>query len=434
MRDFRFKMAMFLLMVMAKSMLSQDSGLMFLKGSLPATYINPSIPLEKNINISMAGINVFAGTDGLAIEDITSKNAAGKRYIDVSELGSKLKPENNIFGELDIHTLDAGVRIGNLTIIGGHALKSIGNIKYPGKLAELLARGNVPFIGQTLDIGTAINFLEYNELYLGGQVKTGSFSLGIKGKLLFGSNNLTSERYFLAFNTKPEIYQWELETDYIVRNSGVLNYQSLDSVSVDLESLSFKNLFARNQGLGIDLGISWQIDEKLLLLAGASDLGSITWDFNPKKYTSNGTFTFEGVDIIDLLGNKDNISISDTLLDIIKVQTESEKYNTPLNSQVHLGGFYELNNRWSFNGLYTFQKRFDGFSNQLSLSALLKFSLLHAGMTYSISKNNFTSLGIYGKLNAGPLSLYLHGENITGFFNPLKSRAVGLRLGTTLQF
>ena len=234
---------MLLFMIIVKSMLSQDSGLMFLKGSLPGTYINPSIPLERNINISMAGIRAFAGTDGLAIEDITSKNAVGKRYIVVNELGSKLKPENNIFGGLDIHTLDAGVRIGNLTIIAGHAFKSLGNIKYPGKLAELLARGNVPFIGQTLDIGTAINFLEYNELYLGGQIKTGSFSLGLKGKLLFGTNNITSERYFLAFNTKPEIYQWELETDYMVRNSGVLNYQSLDSVSVDLESFSFENLF-----------------------------------------------------------------------------------------------------------------------------------------------------------------------------------------------
>ena len=111
--------------------MAQDGGLLFLKGSLPSTYINPSIPLEKKIQISLAGINTFAGTDGPTIEDITSKNASGKRFIDVINLSQKLNSENSIFGGVDVHTFDVGVRIGATSLIAEHAFKSFVNITYP---------------------------------------------------------------------------------------------------------------------------------------------------------------------------------------------------------------------------------------------------------------------------------------------------------------
>ena len=414
--------------------IAQDGGLLFLKGSLPSTYINPSIPLEKKIQISLAGINTFAGTDGPTIEDITSKNASGKRFIDVINLSQKLNSENSIFGGVDVHTFDVGVRIGATSLIAGHAFKSFGNITYPGKLVELIARGNAPFIGQTLDIGTSVDYFGYNELYLGGQYEAGNFSIGVKGKVLFGTNNLSTERHFTTFTTKPEIYQWELEIDYIVRNTGILNYQALDSVSLDLKSFSFDNLFVRNRGLGLDLGISWKMSDKLLLMAGASDIGSIIWNNAPKKYSSRGNFTFEGLDLINLLGEKENISISDTLLDIIEVKSETETYTTKLNSRFHVGGSYDLNDLLSFNALYSFQERFGAFSHQLSLSALLRFSVLQTGLTYSLSKNNFTSVGIFGRITAGPFSLYIQGDNIPGLLNPLKNKNAGLRFGTTFEF
>ena len=92
-------------------------------------------------------------------------------------------------------------------------------------------------------------------------------------------------------------------------------------------------------------------------MAGASDIGSIIWNNAPKKYSSRGNFTFEGLDLINLLGEKENISISDTLLDIIEVKSETETYTTKLYSRFHVGGSYDLNDLLSFNAFLFIVKK-----------------------------------------------------------------------------
>ena len=187
--------------------LGQDAELLYQKGLMPGTFINPALLLDKKVNISLAGINAYVGTDGPSISNITSKNTSGKRYIDVKNFLKTLKRQHNISAGLDVHTLDIGIRTGPVTLMAGHGFRSSANVRYPKGLLEIAAKGNAALLGQKVDIGTAMDVLAYNELYLGAQTKLGNFSIGFKGKLLYGAANLMTERSNVLFQTRSEFYQ-----------------------------------------------------------------------------------------------------------------------------------------------------------------------------------------------------------------------------------
>ena len=412
---------------------AQDINLLHLQGSMPGTFLNPGLSLDKTFNLSLGGFQLLLGTDGPPINKLTSKNTLGERYIDVKKLSDELSDYHNIFFSNDIHTLDIGVKIGGIVVMAGHGFRSSANVRYPKGLVEVAAQGNAAFIGQQIQIGPAIDVLAYNELYLGIQKTLGNFTVGIKGKLLYGTASISTENSDIRFSTNPEFYQLELKNDYLIRSSALLRYNSLDSITIDYSGFSFDNLFYNNQGLAFDLGASFKLDEKITLSASALDIGSIFWDFFPRKYTSKGTFTFEGLDIVKYLGDTTNISIGDTLLNKIDVTSGMEEYSTLLNSTFTLGGTYHLNPRWTLNALYLLRNDFGFKRHSLSASTMFKFSVFDLGVQFSVSKNNYSSVGLFGRLKLGPVSGYVSTENIAGLIRPFDSRSAAIRLGLTMQ-
>jgi len=76
---------------------TQDINLLHLQGSMPGTFLNPGLPLEKTCNISLGGFHLLLGTDGPSINSLTSKNSSGERYIDVKKISDKTGDNHNIF-------------------------------------------------------------------------------------------------------------------------------------------------------------------------------------------------------------------------------------------------------------------------------------------------------------------------------------------------
>ena len=148
---------------------SQNIGLLHLQGNVHSTWLNPAIMMNKNINLSLVGVGVHLGTDGPSVNDLTSKNAAGKRYIDVRNKNLNYGDRSNLYANADVHTVDLGIKIGSVGIMAGHAFRLSTNLEYPQKLLDILSYGNGSFIGQKLDISTSIDVLTFNELYVGIQ-------------------------------------------------------------------------------------------------------------------------------------------------------------------------------------------------------------------------------------------------------------------------
>jgi hypothetical protein len=411
---------------------SQDISLMHLKGTMPATLLNPGIPLEKRLQISLGAINIFGGTNGPSINDITSKNSDGQRFLDFSKLPSNLDDSHDIFLDYDIRTLDLGLKFGSFALMAGHGFRSTSNIRYTKDLIQLLAFGNANFIGETLDIGPGLDVMSYNEIYLGAQKTAGKFTIGLKAKMLYGASSVSTESSEIQFTTNAEYYQLQFKNDYLIRSSSLLRYNSLDSITLNYSNFTFDNLFYNNRGFAVDLGINFQVTDQLNIHASAADLGSITWDFFPRKYSSKGTFAFEGVDLVDYLSDS-TLSVKDTLLDLIDITSDIEQYSTTLNSTFSLGGTYKYN-KWSLNALYQMRNRFGFRNHNMSLSVMRQISIFDIAVQYSLSKNNFSGLGIYGKIKLGPFAAYLATDNVLGVFRPLDAKSASVRLGTTLMF
>lgn len=415
------------------SLESQDISLLNLHGQLPSTYLNPGLKVDKKFNLSLAGVNVLLGTDGPSINKITSKNSEGKRYIDINKLDQSLEPYQNIFFNNDIHTIDVSLKIGSAMIMAGHAFRSTANIRYPRGLINIAAQGNAAFIGQTIEIAPFVDINAYNEIYLGLQKSFGNLTLGVKGKLLYGVANIQTEKANIGFSTDDEIYQLSLISDYEIRSSGLLRYNSLDSITTDYSGFSFDNMFYNNQGLAFDIGASYAVNEKFTISASMIDIGKINWDFFPRKYTSKGNFSFDGVDILDLLVDSTSISIQDTLTDLLKVTEQIENYSTILPGTYTFGASYLWGEKWRFNGLFLFQKLNNSSRNLLTLSALRKISIFDIGVHYTMTKNNYSGLGIFGKVKLGPVSAFASTDNIIGAFKPFDAMTASVRIGATLQ-
>lgn len=421
------------LFLLSFRLVAQDISLLNLHGQLPSTYLNPGLKVDKKFNISLAGVNVLLGTDGPSINKITSKNSEGKRFIDIDKLDQSLNPYQNIFFNNDIHTIDVSLKLGSAMVMAGHAFRSSGNIRYPQGLINIAAQGNAAFIGQTIEIAPFVDVNAYNEIYIGLQKSFGSLTLGVKGKLLYGVANIQTDKANIGFTTDPEIYQLSLQTDYEIRSSAFLRYNSLDSITADYSGFAFDNLFYNNQGFAFDIGASYEVNEKFIISASMIDVGKINWDFFPRKYTSKGNFSFDGVDILDLLVDSTSISIQDTLIDLLKVTEQIENYSTTLPGTYTLGASYQWGEKWRFNGLLLHQRSNNNSRNLLSLSAVRKISIFDLGIQYTMTKNNYSGLGVFGKVKLGPIYAFASTDNIIGAFKPYDSRSASVRVGATFQ-
>jgi hypothetical protein len=162
------------------------------------------------------------------------------------------------------------------------------------------------------------------------------------------------------------------------------------------------------------------------------DIGSVKWDFSPRKYQSKGIFTFDGVDIVNYIQDS-TLSVKDTLLNLIQVKSSTEQYTTSINSRFLLGGSYIMDT-WSFEALYQLQRRFGQNSHQLSLSAFKKISFLDVGLLYTLKRNDLANLGIYAGIKVKPIQLYISANNIVRLFSYEKATGAGLVTGLTMKF
>lgn len=409
----------------------QDISYLHLQGSMPSTLMNPAAKLNQKVNIGLGSMFLQLGTTGPSIDQLTSINSAGQRYLNIQNINNLDADRYNLSMDYDIRTIDVGIKVGSFAILAGHGFRSSFNLNYTSDLVKLLAQGNGTFIDKSLEIGPALDIQAYNELYLGLQKTVGNFTLGAKGKLLFGTSSIYTESSDMSFKTLPEFYQLQFTNNYLLRSSNLVNYQGLDDVGFDYSSFTFDHLFYNNRGFALDLGATFKINKNVTLSASALDVGSIKWDFSPKKYTSSGTFTFEGVDLVDYIQDT-NFNVQDTLLELIEVSSTTEVYKTTLNNRFILGGSY-VKDKWSFHGLYQMHTRFGNRNHQLSLSAVRKIKIFDVGLSYTLNKNNFNSLGLYLGLNTKHVNVYFSSQNIYGIFDPLKVTNVSGALGLSIQ-
>jgi hypothetical protein len=376
---------------------AQNINYFFIDDIYQRSYFNPALNDEGKISVA-SGLGVDFITNGPSINDFIIDGPNGNLQLSAANAIMAMNDVNDIYGYGSVNTFDLSVRVPFVRLSVGHAWKTNGWMNYTKDLANFVTFGNGQSVGETLNLGPQINYINYNELYLGVQKSFGPLSIGAKVKRL---------------TTSDDIYQLSLDTDFEMMVSSAFNYTDIDDFDVNIQNFSFENFLSNNGGWAFDIGASVSLGDRIEVSLSVLDIGSIDWDVDPKSYSSKGVQTFDGIDIADFINTEDEIVVFDSLENLLEVTETSAGFSTTLPSQVYLGGRFKLSDLWTFGAMIQSLGNGERRANVMGVNATASiYKWLSAGVLYSAKTGNPANFGLSIKTEFGPLIGFLSTDNI----------------------
>lgn len=422
---------------------AQELGLHFMDNVYQSSFTNPGKISNSRIHVGLPSFIVNYGHNGPTIGSMLTTNSEGENVIDIDAGLAKLKDNNFLKTDFGTETFSVGLGFGKLQVGISHAVRSNFVFGYPRELPEMAFNGNVQYIDQTVDIGPSVNMTVYSELALHGAYQVSDkLSVGARLKILSGVGNISTGNDNLSIYTDPDYYQITATTDYEINSSGTFfdldivtagdsTDFNLNAFSEDLSASDF--IFGKNTGVAIDLGAEFKVNDKLTVGASIVDLGSIKWKQNSSTFTSNGSYTFEGINADDVFFGDDSINfegIVDTIVDILKFTESNAAYSTALPAKFYLSGSYDIKDDLTAGAVLYGEVALDKLRPALGLSIQKRFGKIFSlGGVYAVRSGRFDNLGINFGLKLGPMQLYGTTDNVISVFRPLHTKSVNFRMG-----
>lgn len=437
MLKYRFLIFIVFFIFSKKAFSQQEVGLHFMD-IWQTSKTNPAYISDAKIVVGLPQIHLNYYNTGGAFNSLIVDYLGNENSIRVGNTLSKLEEFNNrLRGVLEIETINLGYRLGKIQLGFSHAQKTNLYMDFPKTLAKLFFEGNSQYIGETVSFDHDINLTSYNEFGFSGAIQLSKLTVGARVKYLTGIANAYVDRNQISLFTDSDVYQLTLNADYRLNTSSLIDGDDLSNFSLSLSGLNVNDLITKNSGVAIDLGVTYQVSEKLKVAASIVDLGSINWSENVKNYASQGSTTYEGFDFTQFVED-DSVSFEsalDTLQNSFDFEETSNSYSTTLPTKIYLSASYQLNKMIRLGGLF-YNEIYEGNNFPIfALSANAKLTnLVSVGGVYSGRKDSLFNLGINFALKLGPAQLFGSTDNILAVFQPYESSNVNFRTGLNLLF
>ena len=281
----------------------QELSLHFLENTWQSSKTNPAIMSEFRFHYGMPNLYFNIAHTGPSYNDVVV-SSNGENVLDIGAVISQLADNNQLFTNFEFETTSASFGLKKIRFSFNHALKFNAFFDYPRDLVDFAWNGNSKFIDQTIEIGPDFQAFAYNEFGVGAAMKILNVSGGVRLKLLTGIGDVSSERTSASLYTDPDIYQLTFNTDYRINTSSFFKYNQDGSFDLEFGEFSVDQLLTQNLGLAVDLGAVVEL-KKLKIAASVIDLGGIKWKKNATNYTSEGSFTYEGLDVSEIINDDD---------------------------------------------------------------------------------------------------------------------------------
>ena len=174
-------------------------------------------------------------------------------------------------------------------------------IYFPRDLAVLGYSGNADFIGTTFDFNDLSVAAEVLSVYHFGvnQRINDKLRLGVRAKLYSSIFNVNSTGNRGGFSTTqtpqgPNFLSHDLTAIDITANTSGL--QSLTDGGGSASGVLSRAIISGNLGLGVDIGGTYSLNEKITLTASLLDLGVIFHNSDLRNYRVRGSFSLQGID------------------------------------------------------------------------------------------------------------------------------------------
>lgn len=433
----------------------QDNAFLFLKGVPQTTQLNPAFrPIKGNYFAlpALGSIKVNGSNSGFSWSDIIRQGTgiqSDSLIVDLDHVAGQLQDNNLIASEAAIQILGFGMYAGNTYFTFDMIHKFKGQFNYPASILDLRYgnwdyENDKPINHSMSDL--SFNGIDYTEIAFGFSTPVNEdITIGARFKYLFGMANIKTDNFDVGIETFDDGSMEVRSKASILTSLPVeIEYDEdgyVNSIQYD-ETIDPGSLFANDsRGMAIDLGVTWRLFNNLTLGAAVNDLGYINWKTRTRRFYSDGTFAYTGVDLSDNLkgeeGNSTNYweEIGDSLQNTFQVSDESITYRTGLQGSFNLTADYQHRN-WLNFGAVSRNYFIDGkWTPEFTLAAgISPGKALSTVVTYSMMKNAYTNLGAGIALRGGPLQLYFVTDNLNTLMSMNTARYLNMRLGINLIF
>ncbi|MCK5823412.1 MAG: hypothetical protein KAG95_05370 [Bacteroidales bacterium] len=433
----------FLLYFIIINVNAQESSTLYFMQSIPqSNLINPAIQGKCKIFVGLPALSsiYFDVSTGIAYNDILTKNNATNKFdLDFDKLITRLDSTNYFSTSVNINLLSLGLQFkNNLYFTFDVSDKVFARAGIPKDLLRFAWQGNTQFEGKRASFDNFnIDLNYYHELALGVSKKIDNVTVGIKGKVLFGIGNLTSERTKIGFSSDSSNFDITLNSDILINTSGpiIITQDQDSSINTpefnDDKSITDIALNRENMGFALDAGVVYDINDFVSLSASVIDLGFINWKDDVNNISQTGNFTFSGINMQDTTFIS---SITDSIKNFTRMNPITHNsYSSSLTSKIYLGGVFKINKDISFGALSRGELYNKKYYQAFTFSANTHFlKFLSTTVSYTINDKGYNNFGFGLGLKGGPLQFYLVSDHL-----PVKlqeTNKVNLRFGFNLLF
>ncbi len=412
----RFKIILVVLLVGANAYAQMEGTMPFMSSLPQVSYYNPAFKPAYRFSVGLPGSSIFAQytNNGFTYNDFISKEN-GLLVADIGKLYNAMRDKNYINANIQVDLFRFSLKVNpRLYLTINATVKGYNRLMIPKDAVGLFANGTEPYINKTASLSPEGEAIEYLETGVGAAYSINrKLTIGGRLKFLKGIMNATTQS--AAFNlTLANTYAITVSGGADVLTSGIHN---LSQSGYD----AGKNWsdYLNNTGFAVDLGGTYEVNDKISVGLSLIDLGSISWSNDVYGYKidpAKSAYTFEGISAKDLLNGNSNYStaLSDSIQKKFKFE-ESKRgsYSVALPAKIYVTGSYKLSRSVRVNALF-FAEQFKGrFMPGFSTSIGKEFGRrLSTSISYTISNNSFNSLGAGLSLNLPPFQIHLVSDNL----------------------
>ncbi|MEO2081046.1 MAG: DUF5723 family protein [Leeuwenhoekiella sp.] len=424
--------------------------------------LNPGnkVDFDKHFGIPLlSGVGVQAATRNVSVYDIFQVSERDEIKERIWAKVDQLSNRDYAVLHQSLEILSAGFRTrkGNYVSFGWY--EELDAITYfPKDVATLAYEGNQQHLGYAFkasDIKARAEMVSVFHIGMNKKVNE-HFSIGGRFKLysgMFSAESTHNSGTFTTYLTPDGNNYYEHRLENINGGLKIAGIGSFEEVS---ESQILQNsVFGGNYGVGIDLGFSYDFNERWSASGSLLDLGFINYRSKTYEYYGNGDFDFDGIEFIFPSVVDENTVIRPYWTDLEEEFNENMNFGeradvsyTLLRPVKLLGGLiYSFGERLKCNCLnpeenrYRFKtglqamviKRPGGI--QAGLTAFLDApvtSFLNTKLTYGIDSFTYTNVGFLISAKIRSFNVYLAADNLLSYSNIADSNTASFQIGFQL--
>ena len=451
---------------------AQNKQIMYDFNEIPqALLINPGMQTDFKWYAGIPGISGLsfrAGSSGVSAYDLFAADGLDFNTKLRERLLGGMTTRDELSGTQQIELLHIGFRCSDPNVFYSFGIYNESDaIGYWFQDYAILAiEGNADRLNQRFDLGDLKTRGEMmNVFHFGVNKKMNSkLTVGGRAKIYSSILDFNSTRNKGFFVTRPgenNLLSSTFNADMQWRTSGINAIKAAENEDNIPGTIIKRGFFGGNLGLGVDFGLTYQLNKQTVFTASLLDFGFIYHSNDVENYTLNGDVTTEGIEVIlpqDALNpNRDFWQdLVDDIEEIVPFENNFNNYiafrPTKLYASLRynwgeqvLGGancdcgpYAKSSNR--------VPKFVNGVGGQLYMinrprgpqTAITAFyqrrfgNILAVKATYTADKFTYTNIGFGLNLQAGPIDLYVMADNLLAYRNIADSRYTSFQLGLNI--